>query len=186
MKNVTSEQFLLMKENKSFHFDDFLFKKQKNCAKTILKINNLPFGDHHRNKMFAKLFGKIGKNNIIKEGFHCNFGFNISIGNDCYINYNVTFLDSYPIEVGDNVFIAPNVVISAVTHPLAAKDRRNLQGGKVKIENDVWIGANATILPNVTLGRGCIIAAGAVVTKDVAPNSIVGGIPAKFIKNINV
>lgn len=173
-----------MKEGKSFHFDEFLFKKQKDCAKTLAKINKLPFGDSRREKAFAKLFASFGSNTIVKEGFRCNFGFNVSIGNDCYVNYDVKFLDSFPIEIGNNVFIAPNVIVSAVTHPLVAQNRRNLQGGTVKIEDDVWIGANATILPNVTLGKGCVVAAGAVVTKDVAPNTVVGGIPAKFIKNI--
>lgn len=185
MTDKTSEQFLLMKAGKSFRFDNFLFKKQKECAKILYQINKLPFGDRHREKAFSKLFAKFGQNNIIKEGFRCNFGFNISMGDNCYLNYDVKFLDTYPIEIGNNVFIAPNAVVSAVTHPLVAKERRNLQGGTVKIEDDVWIGANATILPNITLGRGCVVAAGAVVTKDVAPNTVVGGIPAKFIKNVN-
>jgi len=184
MNNNESEQYLLMKKGESFCFDDYLFNKQKQCAKIISYVNKRPFGNMNREKAFKKLFASIGKNCIIKEGFKCNFGFNISIGNDCYINYNVTILDSYEVSIGNNVFIAPNVVISAVTHPLEANCRRNLKGGKTVIEDDVWIGANATILPGVTLRKGAVIAAGAVVTKNVESNTLVGGIPARFIKNI--
>lgn len=180
----SSQQYSLMREGKTFHFDDYLFSKQKACAKVLAKINHLPYGNAHRKKLISNLFDKVGVNTVIKEGIRCNFGFNVSIGNNCYINYNVTLLDSFPIEIGNNVFIAPNVVISAVTHPLAANDRRNLQGGLVKIEDDVWIGANATILPNVTLGKGCVIAAGAVVKNNVKPYTVVGGMPAKLIKII--
>lgn len=180
-----SEQYQLMKEGKSYRFDDFLYGKQKKCAKALSKINALPFGNKRREKMLKNIFSNLGKNCIIKEGFRCNFGFNITIGDNCYFNYGVTILDSYEVVIGNNVFIAPNVVISAVTHPLVAKDRRNLKGGKTIIEDDVWIGAGVIILPGVTIHRGSVIGAGAVVNKDIDPNTVVGGVPAKFIKDIN-
>ena len=174
-----------MQNGLSYRFDDYLYSKQKECSKIISKLGNLPFGSKGRDKYLKKLFSSVGTGCVIKEGFRCNFGFNITIGSDCYINYNVTMLDSYRISVGNNVFIAPNVLISAVTHPLEAANRRNLQGGTVVIEDDVWIGAGAIVLPNVAIGKGAVIAAGAVVTKDVPKNTVVGGIPAKFIKNID-
>ncbi len=174
-----------MQNGLSYRFDDYLYGKQKGCSKIIAKLNKLPFGEKKRNTYFKKLFFSVGDNCVIKEGFRCNFGFNITIGSDCYINYNVTMLDSYKISVGNNVFIAPNVLISAVTHPLESANRRNLQGGTVTIEDDVWIGTGAIILPKVTIGKGAVIAAGAVVTKDVPSNTVVGGIPAKFIKTVD-
>lgn len=179
-----SEQFSLMKAGKSFHFDDYLFSKQKECSEILCYVNKLPFGDKRRDSAFKKLFKSIGSDCIVKEGFHCNFGFNVSIGDNCYINYSVTILDSFEVSIGNNVFIAPNVVISAVTHPLEADQRRNLLGGKTIIEDDVWIGANATILPGITIKKGAVIGAGAVVTKDVEENTVVGGVPACFIKTI--
>jgi len=184
MKQV-SEQYNLMKNEKSYHFDDFLYEKQKKCAKMIKKLNNLSFDSLRHKKILTKLFASIGEKNIIKSGFVCNFGFNITIGNNCYFNYGVKILDSFEVVIGDNVFIAPNVVISPVTHPIEAKNRRNLIGKKIIIENNVWIGASAIILPGVKIGQGAVIAAGSVVKNDVKPNTVVGGIPAKFIKTIN-
>lgn len=182
-KNV-SEQYCLMKEGKSFRVDEFLYGKQAECSKLLVKINSLPFGNSRRGKLLKKLLGHFGINSVIKEALTCNYGFNISIGNSCYINHDVTILDSFEVSIGNNVFIAPKVVISPVTHPLEAKDRRNLTGKKVVIEDDVWICAGAVILPGVTIHKGAVIAAGAVVKKDVEANTVVGGIPAKFIKKI--
>lgn len=180
----TSEQYILMQSGKSFKFDDFLYNKQNKCAKMLSKVNRLPFGNKKRDVIFKKLFSSFGDNNVIKEGLRCNFGFNISIGSNCYFNYNVTVLDSFEVQIGNNVFVGPNVVISAVTHPLKASDRRNLQGGKTIIEDDVWIGAGAVILSKVIIHKGAVIGAGAVVTKDVPANTVVAGVPAKVIKDI--
>ena len=183
MKKI-SEQYKLMKEGKTYQFDDFLYKKQKECAKTLAKVNALPFGNKKREKMLKNIFSNLGKNCVIKEGFRCNFGFNITIGNNCYFNYNITILDSFEVRIGNNVFIAPNVLISAVTHPLEAKERCNLEGGETIIEDDVWIGAGAIIFPKIRIGKGAVIGAGAVVTKDVPPKTVVAGVPAKVIKTL--
>ncbi len=185
MDNNVSEQYRLMKEGKSFRVDDFLYSKQTECSKLLVKINSLYFGNLQREKLLKKLFAHLGNKTVIKEAITCNYGFNISIGDNCYINHDVTILDSFEVYIGNNVFIAPKVVISPVTHPIEAKDRRNLIGGKIIIEDDVWIGAGAVILPCVTIHKGAVIAAGAVVKKDVEANTVVGGIPAKFIKTIN-
>lgn len=179
-----SEQYNLMKTGKSYYFDDFLYDKQKKCAKSLLKINTLPFGNKKREKLLKSLFAKLGNKSIIKEGLRCNFGFNISIGENCYLNYGITILDSFEVEIGNNVFIAPNVIISAVTHPLEAENRRNLEGGKIIIEDDVWIGAGAIIFPEVKIGKGAVVGAGSIVTKDIPPKTVVAGIPAKEIKKI--
>ena len=180
-----SEQFLLMKNGQSYHFDNYLYALQKKASRKIKIINNLPFGNHLREWLFKSLFEKYGNNNVIKDNFVCNFGLNISIGDNCFINHGVTILDSYRVEVGNNVFIAPEVVISAVTHPLHASNRRELIVKKITICDDAWIGTGAIILPGVTIHKGAVIAAGSVVTKDVDPYTVVGGIPAKFIKNID-
>lgn len=180
-----SAEYEKMRRGESFVPDAFLYGKQSECSAKLLQINALPYGDAHREELLHSLFGKLGQGNVIKDGFKCNYGFNISIGDRCYFNYNVVILDSFEVEIGNNVFIAPNAVISPVTHPNEAALRRNLIGGKIVIEDDVWIGAGAVILPGVTLHRGAIVAAGAVVKEDVPADTVVGGIPAKVIKKVD-
>lgn len=179
-----SEQYELMKSGKSYHFDDYLFGMQKKASRLVKKINALPFGDRRRDRLFSRLFARYGEGNVIKDNFICNFGSNISIGNNCYINHGVTILDSYEVEIGNNVFFAPGVIVTAVTHPLQAEKRRELIIKKVTIEDDAWIGAGAVIFPGVTIHRGAVIAAGAIVNRDVDAFTVVGGTPAKFIKKI--
>ncbi len=178
------EQLELMAKNQPYHFDTKLDNLQKDCAKLLKKLDFLPYGNCKRDKMFKKLFASIGQNNIIKEGFKCTFGFNISIGNNCFINFNAVILDSFKVSIGDRVLIAPNVVISTVTHNLDADERAGQIGKSVAIEDGAWICAGAVILPGVKIGKGAIVAAGAVVNKDVEPYTVVGGVPAKFIKKI--
>ncbi len=180
-----SNQYELMKKGESYYFDDYLFSLQKKASRLIKRVNALPFGNPIRDRIFRKLFRKYGTNNVIKDNFVCNFGSNISIGDRCFINHGVTILDSYEVEIGNNVFMAPSVVVSAVTHPLNAEKRRELIIKKVTIEDDVWIGTGAIILPGVTLHKGAVVGAGAVVAEDVDAYTVVGGVPAKFIKKID-
>ena len=113
-------------------------------------------------------------------------GKNIHVGDEFLANYNVTILDIAPVHIGNHVMIGPGATIITVNHPLSPKGRRNHlgQAKPVAIGNDVWIGANCTILPGVTVGSNVVVAAGAVVTKDVPDNCVVGGVPAKVIKQI--
>ncbi len=101
-------------------------------------------------------------------------------------NYNVTILDIAPVHIGNHVMIGPNTLISTVGHPLSPKGRREHLGiaKPISIGNDVWIGGNCVILPGVTIGNNVVVAAGAVVTKNVPDNCVVGGVPAKLIKTI--
>ena len=101
-------------------------------------------------------------------------------------NYNVTILDIAEFRAGNNVWIGPNTLITTINHPLNPKGRREHLGiaKPVKIGNDVWIGGNVTILPGVEIGNNVVVAAGAIVTKNIPDNSLFGGVPAKFIKNL--
>lgn len=180
-----SDQYELMKNGKPYCFDWYLDKIQMKCANQLKKIDRIPYGHPKRNLLIKKILATYGENNIIKEGFKCTFGSNISIGNECFFNFNVTILDSYEVVIGNNVQIGPNVVISAVTHSLEIENRKQSIGGKIVIEDNVWIGAGAIILSNIKVGKGAVVGAGAVVTKDVPPHTIVAGIPAKEIKKIN-
>ena len=121
----------------------------------------------------------------IWQPFYMDFGKNISFGENVFVNANVHMQDQGGIQIGNNVLIGHQVVIATLDHDLDPKQRGVLHPAPVVIEDDVWIGANATITKGVTIGQGAVIAAGSVVTKDVPPMTIVGGVPAKVIKEIN-
>ncbi len=117
--------------------------------------------------------------------FHTNFGRHILIGKNVFINHACTFLDLGGITIEDDVQIGPKVNIITENHPVDPSQRKMLNLKSVLIKRNAWIGAAATILPGVTIGENAIVAAGAVVHKNVAANTIVGGIPAKMIKAID-
>ena len=118
--------------------------------------------------------------------FFTDFGKNIHLGKNVFINAGCKFQDHGGIYIGDNVLIGHNVVLATLNHEENPKNRGNLIAAPIKIGNDVWIGSNATILSGVTIDDGAIVAAGAVVTKDVAENTVVGGVPAKYIRDIKI
>lgn len=116
---------------------------------------------------------------------YLNYGKHTKIGKRVFINFNCTFLDLGGITIEDDVLIAPNVSLLTEGHPVAPEERHSLVPKAIHIKRNAWIGANATILQGVTIGENAVVAAGAVVTKDVPDNSVVGGIPAKLIKKIS-
>lgn len=116
--------------------------------------------------------------------FYTAFGKLTRVGREVFINFGCTFLDQGGITIEDGVFIGPGAKIVTEGHPEEPAIRHSLQTRPVVIRRNAWIGAGAIILPGVTVGENAIVAAGAVVTKDVVDNAIVGGVPAKFIRNI--
>lgn len=141
----------------------------------------------YRRQCIGKLFGKCGKNTYVEPPIYVDFGFNVCVGDNFYCNFNTTFLDSSLIIIGDNVWLGPNVTISSVSHPLEAKARLTAieHALPVRIGNNVWIGANVVILGGVTVGDNAVLAAGAVISKDVPANVVAGGVPAKVIREID-
>lgn len=139
-----------------------------------------------REQVARELLGAAGATLFIGPNFHCDCGFNILVGENFFVNYNVTILDRAKVFIGDNVMIGPNVLISTVSHPTSPMERREQMSfaKPITIGSDVWIGGNAVILPGVTIGDNAIVAAGAVVTRDVAPNCIVAGVPAVKLRDI--
>ena len=117
--------------------------------------------------------------------FYADFGRNIHIGKNVFINSGCHFQDQGGIFIGDNVLIGHNVVLATINHDLNPYDRHNIYK-PIFIKDRVWIGSNVVITQGVTVGEGAVVAAGAVVTKDVAPYTVVGGVPAKFIKHIEL
>ncbi|KAI5479299.1 maltose O-acetyltransferase [Pseudohyphozyma bogoriensis] len=124
----------------------------------------------------------------IEPPFRVDYGSHVEIGDNTFINFGMVVLDTCHVKIGSRVLFGPNVHLYAASHPLDPAIRKGLDGpenGKpITIEDDCWFGGNVTVCPGVTIGRGATIAAGSVVTKNVAPFTVVGGNPAKHLKDI--
>jgi len=116
--------------------------------------------------------------------FHTNFGRFIRLGKNVFINHACSFLDIGGITIEDDVQIGPNVSLVTENHPLDPADRKTLLLKPIVVKRNAWIGAAATILPGVTIGENSVVAAGAVVNKDVPPNTVVAGVPAKIVRQL--
>lgn len=127
---------------------------------------------------------EIDESTTIFAPFHTNFGRFIQLGKNVFINHACSFLDMGGITIEDNVLIGPKVNLITENHSLEPSKRRYLSCKPIVIKQNAWIGASATILPGVTIGENAVVAAGAVVSKDVPANAVVGGVPAKLIKKI--
>jgi acetyltransferase-like isoleucine patch superfamily enzyme len=137
--------------------------------------------------LFSKLIGKLVEESFAMfPPFYTDCGKNISVGKNVFINSGCSFQDQGGIAIGDGVLIGHNVVLATLNHDIDPRKRGTMHPAPIVIGKNVWIGANATVLPGVTIGEGAVIAAGAVVTKDVPANVIVGGVPAKMIKEIKI
>nr|WP_164078289.1 sugar O-acetyltransferase [Alteromonas facilis] len=146
------------------------YKSQRHRAKQLcFQLNSLsPDQKSERKALLSKLLPN-AKNIIVESGFNCDFGTNIIAGKGVFFNHHVTVLDSASVTIGNNVLVGPHTVISATTHPKDTELRRSgvQYASPIQIGHDVWIGASVTILPGVIIGDEAIIAAGAVVVKDV-------------------
>lgn len=153
----------------------------------LWEFNNTDPGDTVRlRELFRSIVSRCGGRFHVNQPFRCDYGCNVSIGDNFFANFNLTILDEAPVTIGDNVFIGPNVSIYTACHPLDPAERNTgvEWAEAVTIGNSVWIGGGATILPGVTVGDNCVIGAGSVVTRDVDPWSVVAGNPARVIKRI--
>lgn len=161
--------------------------RKMHAVKMTAALNAIPSDDHERRvTAIGQLFGRTGKNPEILPGFSCDNGSRIFVGDNFLANYNVTILDVAPVYIGNYCIIGPGTVITTVNHPMTPMARRKYMAiaKPIHIGNDVWIGGNVTIVPGVTIGNNVIVAAGAVVTKDIPDNSLVGGVPAKLIRKL--
>jgi len=139
-----------------------------------------------RNKLLNTLIRNAGMNLYIEPPFYCDYGSNIIVGDNVFMNFNCCILDVCKVTIGNNCMFAPNVQIYTATHPLEAKARNSGReyAKPITIGNNVWIGGNATICPGVTIGNNVVIGAGAVVTKSFPDDVFIAGNPAKMIKKI--
>lgn len=168
--------------------DPELVKDRLNARRLTRLFNEtLETDDEQRKTLIRELFGTTGSNYYIEPSFRCDYGYNIHVGENFFANFDCVFLDVCKIRIGDNCFLAPGVHIYTATHPLEARERiTGAEFGKpVTIGHNVWIGGRAVINPGVTIGNNVVVASGAVVTKNVPDNVVVGGNPAKVIKQID-
>ena len=150
------------------------------------KLNNSYHTAEEIRTLFSELIGTpVDENFGLFPPFYTDCGKNIKIGRGVFINSGCQFQDQGGITIGDGALIGPKTVLATLNHGFAFEDRHSLYPKPIVIGKNVWIGANVTILPGVTIGDNAIVGAGAVVTKSVAANAIVGGVPAKQIRVIS-
>lgn len=162
-------------------------RRLEETRELLWEYNNLrPSETKRREEIIRGLLGSCGKQFHINQPFRCDYGCNIHIGNNFFANFNLTILDEGEVRIGENVFIGPNVSMYTACHPLNAGERNTgvEWAEPITIGNNVWIGGSATILPGVSIGDNAVVGAGSVVTRDVAPNTVVAGNPAKVIRQI--
>ena len=140
-----------------------------------------------KEEIIHTLFKKVGNSCTIEAPLHCDYGYNVVIGDHFYANYNLCILDGNQVTIGDYVMMGPNVSLFTPNHPLDKEKRRKQMEVDlpIKIGNDVWIGGNVVILAGVTIGNNVVIGAGSVVTKDIPDNVVAVGNPCRIIKKID-
>ncbi|WP_348533171.1 DapH/DapD/GlmU-related protein [Hymenobacter sp. 5317J-9] len=140
--------------------------------------------DEVRRRLGEIIGAEVDASTTIFPPFHTNFGLFIRLGKNVFINHACSFLDIGGITIEDDVMIGPRVNLTSENHPLDPADRTTLRLLPIVIRRNAWIGAGATILPGVTVGENAVVAAGAVVNRDVPANTVVGGVPAKVVKTL--
>ena len=164
-----------------------MHQMSQEALKITMQINNQYHEPAKLRQLMSDLTGQqIDNSFTLFPPFYTDFGKNIHFGKNVFINVGCKFQDQGGIYIGDGALIGHDVVMATLNHVEDPSGRGSLIPGAITIGKDVWVGANATILAGVTIGDGAIIAAGAVVTRDVPENTVVGGVPAKIIKEIEI
>ena len=159
-------------------------------SQEALRITAEINGSYHEPAQLRALFSELTGRPVDESfglfpPFYTDCGKNIHIGKNVFINMGCKFQDQGGIYIGDGALIGHNVVLATLNHAASPKDRGSMSPAPIRIGKNVWVGANAVILPGVTIGDGAIVAAGAVVNRDVPENTVVGGVPAKVIRTIH-
>ena len=158
-------------------YDPHLVSERKKARSLLHRLNTTDYGNPvNYSKIVAELLPNCPSDILIEPPFFCDYGYNIYAGSKVFFNFDCVVLDVCPVRIGSNVMFGPGVHIYTATHPKDSMKRRDVFefGKPVSIGNDSWIGGRAVILPGVNVGQRCIIGAGAVITKDVPDDTIVG------------
>lgn len=189
--NATNREdiFARMKAGEPIRLDDPQYHKVQVVINRTIKLSaqlNTSTNINQIRDRLSEIIGKkVDESTTVFAPFYTNFGLFTQIGKDVFINHACSFLDMGGITIEDEVLLGPKVNLITENHPLDPSNRRALICKPILIKRNAWIGANATILPGVTIGENAVVAAGAVVSKDVPANTVVGGVPAKIIKSIH-
>lgn len=164
----------------------FMNEMSDEARKITMDINNSYHSQEELRALFSKLFGKpVDSTFRVFPPFYTDFGKNITIGRNVFINACCHFQDHGGVTLGDGCLIGHNVVFATLNHDLNPHRRAFMMPAPIVLGKNVWIGSNSTILQGVTMGDGAVVAAGAVVTKDVPANVVVGGVPAKYLRSVD-
>lgn len=188
MENRTEDIFERLRTGQAIRLNDPEYYKINEVVNRTIKLSkqlNSTVDVNSVRHILGQIMGaNIDDSTTIFAPFYTNFGRFTKIGSNVFINHACSFLDMGGITIEDEVLIGPRVNLVTENHPLEPTDRRALITKRILIKRNAWIGAGATILPGVTVGENSVVAAGAVVAKDVPDNLIVGGVPAKILKKI--
>lgn len=169
------------------NYDQALVDERRNCKDLCFQYNQtLPSDEETHHQILTQLLGSHGEHVEIIQPFWCDYGYHIHLGERVFINHNCVMLDGADITIGNDVFIAPDCGFHTAGHPVDVNLRKEglEYAYPITIDDNVWIGANVTVLPNVHIGEGSIIGAGSVVNKDIPPHVIAAGNPCRIIRNI--
>lgn len=188
METERTDIFERLRKGESVPFSDRQYSKIgqacNDTKKLLLQLNSTAEPNEVRSLLSQITGSEIDETTTVFTPLNINYGQHITIGKNVFINFDCVFLDLGGITIEDNVLIAPKVSLLSEGHPVTPGARATLTTGHIHIKKNAWIGAGATIMQGVTIGENAIVAAGAVFSKDVPDNTIVGGIPAKIIKSI--
>lgn len=162
-------------------------KEIEKCKEKCYRYNQLsPYDRQSQREILTDLIGKMGKDVIITPPFWCDYGYNITLGDNFYSNHNMIITDGAKVTFGNNVFIAPNCCFTTAEHAIDPEQRKaGIEIAKpITIGNNVWIGAGSTVLAGVTIGDNTVIGAGSVVKKSIPANVIAVGVPCKVLREI--
>ena len=186
--NYQEDIFERLKKEKHISSDDpqgYRLREASFATKALLVPMNNSANPNEIRDLLSQITGSaIDESTTVFTPLYINYGRNTRIGKNVFINFDCVFLDLGGIIIEDHVLIAPKVSLLTEGHPIEVENRQSLTVAPIHIKKNAWIGANATILPGVTIGENAVVAAGSLVDKNVPDHTIVGGIPAKIIKNI--
>ena len=163
------------------------FQAPRRRTEEIFAYNHTPPGQEERRRsLLTAILGSVGERTVLLPPFHAGFGGNVHIGDDFFGNVNLTFVDDVDIRIGDGVMIAPSVTLTTTGHPVHPEQRVDFTrfSEPIVIEDKVWIGSNAVVLPGVRIGYGSVIGAGSVVSRDIPPMTVAVGTPCRVVRAI--
>jgi galactoside O-acetyltransferase len=163
------------------------FQAPRRRTEQIFDYNHTPpSAAQKRRSLLVEIFGSVGERTVLLPPFHAGFGSNVYIGDDFFGNVNLTFVDDVDIRIGNDVMIAPSVTLTTTGHPVHPLRRTDFGrfSEPIVIEDKVWIGSNAVVLPGVRIGYGSVIGAGSVVSRDIPPMSVAVGTPCRVVRPI--